>query len=80
QGGSGHSKQGPNHKHHHASGQGQDAVEPMTLPIIFVGGIVLLSIAFFGAQRFKSRREFDQVQNDDMNWDLELSTYRPGLT
>mmetsp|Transcript_45953 Transcript_45953/g.111306 ORF Transcript_45953/g.111306 Transcript_45953/m.111306 type:complete len:426 (-) Transcript_45953:278-1555(-) len=85
QGGGGHDKHGATHKHHNGGGGqnpslGKDDVESLTLPIVIFVGVVALSIAFYVAQRVKNRRHFSQVQNDDMNWDLELSTYRPGLT
>jgi hypothetical protein len=62
-------------------GQGEDDYESLKVPAFILGGVVILSAAFCVAQRVKRYRQFQGVRETaDMNWDLELSTYQPGLT
>jgi hypothetical protein len=64
-----------------SQGQGQDGYESLQVPAFILGGVVILSAAFCVAQRVKRYRQFQGVRESaDMNWDLELSTYQPGLT
>eukprot|EP00980_Cylindrotheca_fusiformis_P026833 scaffold17607_cov77-Cylindrotheca_fusiformis.AAC.2 len=63
---------------------GKDDFESFKVPTFMLAGVVVLTVLFCIAQRVKKYRGFRGVhqQNaaDDMNWDLELSTYQPGLT
>lgn len=62
-------------------GEGEDSFDSLKLPAFILAGVVILSAAFCIAQRVKRYRQFHGVQeNADMNWDLELSTYQPGLS
>lgn len=78
----------PQHKHskppHHDFNEkdSEDNFEDLKVPAFLLVGVLVLSVVFCVVQRVQRYRSFHGVEQSagEMNWDLELSTYHPGLT